>query len=64
MLEGILGFFDERVFGPRRRDLLEQDLASFYGESERKRQRQMRSHRRDIDKFDLAAGLTHTKTRV
>jgi site-specific DNA recombinase len=53
MLEGILGFFDERVFGPRRRDLIEQDLASFDGEPERKRQRQMGSLR-VIDKLDLA----------
>jgi hypothetical protein len=25
LLEGILGFFDERLFGPHRRDLLESD---------------------------------------
>lgn len=49
-----VGFFDERVFGPRRRDLLEQDLASFDGEPERKRERQMRSLRRAVEKLDLA----------
>jgi hypothetical protein len=54
LLEGILGFFDERLFVPHRRDLLERDLASFDGEPERIRHRQMRSLRRAIEKLDLA----------
>ena len=54
MLEGILGFFDKRVFGPRRRDLLEQDLATLDGEPERKRERRMRSLRRAIEKLHLS----------
>lgn len=54
MLEGILGFFDKRVFGPRRRDLLEQDLATLDGEPERKRERRVRSLRRAIEKLHLS----------
>lgn len=54
MLEGILGFFDERVFGSRRRDLIEQDIQSFKCEPELKRQRQMQSLRRAVEKLDLA----------
>lgn len=54
MLDGILGFFDERVFGPRRKELLEQDLRYLDGEPERKRQRQLKSLRRAIEKLELA----------
>jgi hypothetical protein len=51
LLEGIIDFFGGRVFGPQRRDLLEHDLRAFDGEPERKRQRQVRSLRRAIEKL-------------
>jgi hypothetical protein len=54
LLEGIVDFFGERVFGPQRRELLEHDLRSFDGEPERKRQHQMRSLRRAMEKLDSA----------
>jgi site-specific DNA recombinase len=54
LLEGIIDFFGGRVFGPQRRDLLEDDLRAFDWEPERKRQRQMRSLRRAIEKLDDA----------
>jgi len=54
LLEGTIGFFGERVFGPDRRDLLDQELRSFDGEPERKRQQHMRSLHRAIDEHTQA----------
>jgi len=54
LLERIIGFFGERLFGPHKRDLLEHDLRSLDDEPEVKHQRPMRSLRRALDKLEGA----------
>lgn len=55
ILQGILGFFGERVFGPKRKELLAADLKHVDGEPGRDRARKMTALRRSLEDLELRA---------
>lgn len=55
LLQGIFGFFGERIFGPRRRELLEADQRALDGEPERKREGRVQALRRAVEKLERRA---------
>jgi site-specific DNA recombinase len=51
-LEGVLGFFSERVFGPNRRDLLEADLRRSESSEDKEALRRLKSLEKAIGEFE------------
>ena len=52
LLEGVLGFFSERVFGPNRRDLLEADLRRSESSEDKEALRRLKSLEKAIGQFE------------
>jgi hypothetical protein len=52
LLEGVLGFFSERVFGPNRRDLLEADLRRSESSEDKEAFRRLKSLEKAIGQFE------------
>jgi hypothetical protein len=49
LLDGLLGFFGDRIFGPNRRELLEKDLRALEGKADGQHRSRVRSLRRAIE---------------
>jgi site-specific DNA recombinase len=49
LLDGLLGFFGDRIFGPNRRELLEEDLRALEGKADGQHRSRIRSLRRAIE---------------
>lgn len=65
LLNGIFGFFSERVFGPRRRELLEQDSKQVDLQSGKKARARIDALERSIEQLEarqtrLIRSLEHT----
>ncbi|MDQ3955828.1 MAG: hypothetical protein M3285_09795 [Actinomycetota bacterium] len=52
LLEGVLGFFSERVFGPNRRDLLEADLRRSEASEDKEALQHLKSLEKTIGQFE------------